>query len=74
MSYKVKVNRNSVEFNPLVNLIDKVGKQYDTNTKEKLCKMIKIDYGITIGEYTEDYNFIDFGNERNYILFLLEWT
>lgn len=84
MSYIKKVKRESPEFDPLVRLIEKVrgGKygnpKYPIST-EFLKGIVREQYGIDIGQRVVGYEQpaytpVDFGDEKNYTMFILKWT
>ena len=87
MTYIVKVNRESLEFEPLVKMIaaikrktvlfpERKERKYDPSFKEQAKRIILEEHGINIGElnHEERYTTVDFGNEQNYIWFLLRWA
>lgn len=84
MSYIVKVARGSPEFDPLVKIISMVRQDNKSSTTEEdsvmggkdIRKIILKEYGIDIGEYStvERYTPVDFGDDQNYVWFLLRWT
>ena len=86
MSYIKQVTRSSPEFTPLVRLIEKVrgGKhgnpKYPAGT-ELIKATIREQYSIDIGERVtyegvadSAYTPVDFGDEQNYIMFMLKWA
>jgi hypothetical protein len=51
-------------------------RKYDPSFKEQAKRIILEEHGINIGElnHEERYTTVDFGNEQNYIWFLLRWV
>ena len=83
MSYIKQVKRSSPEFTPLVRLVEKVrggkyGNPENPITTELIKSIIKEHNGIDIGEHIlnqkESYTPVDFGDEQNYLIFMLRWT
>lgn len=83
MSYIKHVRGSDLEFRPLSKLITHVrvenyGDPKNIVSVSTLKNFIKENYGISIGEYNDEERPastpVDFGDEQNYILFLLKWT
>lgn len=72
MSYKKEVSKNSIEFEPLVRIIAETRK----HKRYEISQIIEKEYGIIIGVYSHKQQLtpVDFGDERNYILFMLRWS
>lgn len=84
MSYIKKVKQYGPEFKPLVRLIEHIrGGKYG-DQKHPLGTLfikdsIRVQHGIDIGDVirTDDqvpYTPVDFGDEKNYLMFMLRWS
>jgi hypothetical protein len=77
------LNRKSREFEPLVKMI-KWAKENSSHagtplSRETHCDIINEQFNISIGEFnrlmpeSSSYTPVDFGDEKNYMMFLLRW-
>lgn len=80
MSYVKHVNTKSPEYLPLVNAIQSIKNEVDRDPEpndsiDAIRILIYERYGVSIDLYNnKGYHNVDFGNEKNYTLFLLRWA
>jgi hypothetical protein len=81
MSYIVMVNSNSIEFNPLINVIEHVRDRYEVEepiSEQRLKEIIKAEHNIEIGNpvfvYGKNTYPVDFHSEKNHFWTVLKWT
>lgn len=76
MNYIKNVNKNSIEFEPLVRMIGETRSKSYRDPVETIKEKIKEKHGIILGDFNrkKGYTPVDFVDEGKYILFLLEWV
>lgn len=80
MSYVKHVNTKSPEYLPLVNAIQSIKNEVDRDPElhdsiDAIRILIYKRYNVSIDLYNKTgYHNVDFGDEKNYTLFLLRWS
>lgn len=80
MSYVKHVNTKSPEYRPLINAIQSIKNEVDQHphlneTIDAVRILIYKRFNVSINLYNKKgYHDVDFGDEKNYTLFLLRWS